>query len=253
MDQSGLNFEIPPKKTIEIIGSQQVSIATSGSEKKRVTVISLISCAGMKFPQLVIFKGTPGARVERKVKSYNDTMNVFTVQENAWTDKEQLENWLKFVWHPIASSTQRPKLLLLDSLPLHKDLKKEFEKFHTRVMYIPKGLTWTLQPLDSLYHRTYKNYARECFMVHQLRGNVSEEDRRKQVIDNVKEIHGKISEEIIKSSWRHVGLDHPRRIHSQVIINDPIQNGESSMENKMFYFESLFFNLESMKLKVFFE
>jgi len=210
MDQSGLNYETPPKTTIEIIGSQQVPIASAGGEKKRITIISLINCSGHKFRQLGIFKGTSGARVEREVKLYNDHNNCFFAQENAWTDKAQIDNWLNSVWYPIAISRNRPKLLLIDALPLHKDFEKKFELYNTQVMYIHKGLTWTLQPLDSLYHKTYKKYARDYFIAHQKSTITSEEDRRKQVIETAKEIHLKITEEVVKASWKQVGLEFPR-------------------------------------------
>ena len=229
MDQSGLYYDTPPKRTIEIIGSQQVCIAPSGGEKKRITIISLINCSGMKYRQQVIFKGVPGARVEKEVKVFNDETNCFFTQENAWTDKTQLENWLNFVWYPIAEEIKRPKLLILDSLFLHKDLKVNFEKFNTIVLFIPAGLTWTLQPLDSLYHRTYKSYARDCFIVNQTKEMSSEEERRKQVIENVKEIHGKITEEIVRMSWKQVGLNYP--IEQGMIIEEEEarQNEDPSM------------------------
>jgi len=44
MDQAGLNYELSPRKTIEIIGPKQVPINTSGGKKKWVTIMSLINC-----------------------------------------------------------------------------------------------------------------------------------------------------------------------------------------------------------------
>jgi len=57
MDQTGLNYQTVPKKTIEIIGSQHVPVSTFNGEKKRVTIFSLISYSGRLFRQFVIFKG----------------------------------------------------------------------------------------------------------------------------------------------------------------------------------------------------
>ena len=94
MDQSGLNYEIVPKKTIERKGSQIVSVVTKGGVKKRCTIFSLINSVGEKFKQFVIVKGAHGARVEVSIQMNNDESNYFSAQKNAWTDEEQLESWL---------------------------------------------------------------------------------------------------------------------------------------------------------------
>jgi len=97
MDQSGLYYEVLPKKTIDIIGSKQSAVATRGGTKKRVTIISLISCAGELAKQYVIFKGTGGGRIEADLQAFNDDNTCFGAQEKAWTDKVDLEDGL--IWY----------------------------------------------------------------------------------------------------------------------------------------------------------
>ena len=178
MDQQGLNYENLPKTTIKVIGSQKVPLATSGGEKKRVTILSLVSYSGVKYQQFVIFKGAPGARIDNSVKRSNDETTFFSVQNNAWTDREQLQIWLQKIWWPIARARPEPKLLLLDSYPLHTEIKSDLEKYNTHVLFIPKGLTWRLQPLDCIFHKEYKKYAREFFNNHQSL-IISQEDERR--------------------------------------------------------------------------
>jgi len=45
MDQSALYYEVPPRKTIDILGSKQVTLKTKGLTKKRVTIMFLLSAA----------------------------------------------------------------------------------------------------------------------------------------------------------------------------------------------------------------
>lgn len=207
MDQSGLNYEVVPRRTIELRGTQRVNVAVNGGEKKRATIFSLINAAGEKFKQYVIIKGVYRARIHDSIQEHNDEFNQFSAQKNAWTDYDQLNNWLVSVWYPIAQSNNRPKILLLDSYPLHLDLKSEFEKFNTIVKFVPKGLTWTLQPLDSLYHQRYKALAKSYFLMNQKRQARTEEEWRLFLIQCVKEVYGQITTDVAKGSWRSAGLE----------------------------------------------
>ena len=83
MDQAGLNYELPPRKTIEIIGSKQIPITVILLEvKKRVTIMSLVNCMEKK-RQFIIFKGTYQAQICRKIQESNDESTYFSTQENA--------------------------------------------------------------------------------------------------------------------------------------------------------------------------
>ena len=211
MDQCGVAYEIPPKKTIDHVGSQQSSITTRGITKKRVTVISLINCAGESFQQLVIFKGVDGKRVEESLQQFNDASSHFTTQENAWTDGPKLKQWLELIWWPIASSIEGPKLLVVDSYPLHLDFEEDLRKFNTFLLFVPKGLTWQLQPLDNLFHKAYKKYAQDYFVHNQRTILQTEEEKRRYMVLCVKEIYGKIDGNTIRSSWKKVSLEYPNQ------------------------------------------
>jgi len=206
MDQSGLYYEVLPKKTIDIIGSKQSAVATRGGTKKRVTIISLISCAGELVKQYVIFKGTAGGRIEAYLQAFNDDNTCFGAQEKAWTDKVELRRWINVVWEPIARRTNGPKLLIIDSYPLHKELKEEFKIYNTQILFVSEGLTWQLQPLDSLFHKRYKKLAQDYFLFHQKDQFDTEEQKRFYMINCVKDIVSKINSTTIRASWEKVGL-----------------------------------------------
>jgi len=237
MDQSSLFYETLPKKTIEIKGSKKVSVAAKGGQKKRATILSLINSLGEKFKQFVILKGTYNARIYEVVSQYNDDSNIFSTQENAWTDTQQLEDWLNNIWWPIAQSNERPKLLIVDSYPIHTDLKSELEKHNTTVLFIPKGLTKSLQPLDGLYHKAYKSFAREFWISNQSSLINTEAEWRMTLINCVKQIHSQITQETVISSWKMVRLECPQREEgslaqedSRMIIEDDQANREENRE-----------------------
>ena len=115
--------------------------------KKRCTIFSLINSVGEKFKQFAIVKGAHGARVEVSIQMNNDESNYFSAQKNAWTDEEQLESWLANVWWPIAQSIEEPKLLRIDSYPLHSAFESKFSQYNTIMKFIPVGLGPYMKPI----------------------------------------------------------------------------------------------------------
>jgi len=108
------------------------------------------------------------------------------------------------VWEPIARRTNGPKLLIIDSYPLHKELKEEFKIYNTQILFVPEGLTWQLQPLDSLFHKRYKKLAQDYFLFHQKDQFDTEEQKRFYMINCVKDIVSKINSTTIRASWEKV-------------------------------------------------
>jgi len=233
MDQTALYYEIPPKKTIEIVGTKQVAIATSGDEKKRVTIISLIGCNGARYRQMVIFKAVHKATVYKSLQRLNDDETYFSTQENAWIDEDQLEEWLNNVWYPIAREIEGPKLLLLDKHPLHFDKKHIFEKFGTHLLFVPTKMTHSLQPLDQNYHRAYKTLARQYFMRNKQIRRLTEEAKRQSLVECVKEIHASITIQIIRDSWSQAHLSYPIQENQMQI--PPDDSMQIEVENSQAY------------------
>jgi len=220
MDQSAIYYEVPPKKTIDIKGSKQSTLQTKGLTKKRVTVISLISCNGEAGKQFVIFKGSNEGRVEQSLQSYCDMSNSFSCQENAWTDGEQLEKWLIQVWWPIAQRTHHPKLLVLDSYGPHLERVTDFQKYNTHILFVPKGFTWCLQPLDTIFHKTYKQFTQDYFVRNQRTTLKTEEEKRNFMVRCVKECLARVEKETIEKSWINAGLEYPLNIEDQISIEN---------------------------------
>lgn len=149
MDQTGINYENIPSRTIDFAGSREIAVKSQNNEKKRLTLFSLINAAGELFPQFAVIKGARDARIHDEVRDYDDGMTTLhTCQINAWCNHENLIEWYSRIWYHIAQMFPGPKILILDSYPLHLELQYLFARHETTVLYIPAGLTFTLQPLD---------------------------------------------------------------------------------------------------------
>ena len=66
MDETPLFMNIPNTKTITKIGSKEVNIKTHEQERIHVTEILWIIADGTKISPMLLFKGKPEGRVERR-------------------------------------------------------------------------------------------------------------------------------------------------------------------------------------------
>lgn len=209
MDQTAVYYENPTSKTLEIIGTREVCARTHGGEKKRVTLFSLLNAEGELFSQMVVFKGSPDGRIQKEVEEYDNYFSYHTVQKNSWTDGLVLIDWIHKIWLPLAQTIQGPKLLLLDSYPLHKDFKESFSEFDTEVLFIPSGLTWTLQPLDAGFHKLLKDQLRKIWTRTQHNQSLEEKQKRQLLIETLMETYEYMSTIDNSVFWEKAGLKCP--------------------------------------------
>jgi len=85
-------------------------------------------------------------------------------------------------------------------------VKEEFKIYNTQIFFVPEGLTWQLQPLDSLFHKRYKKLAQDYFLFHQKGQFDTEEQKRFYMINCGKDIVSKINSTMIRASWEKVNL-----------------------------------------------
>lgn len=208
MDQTGIWYENPSSRTIDFRGSQEVSAQVNGDDKKRLTLFSLINAKGEIFPQLFVFKGTRDGRIHQELQEYNDYYFRFTAQENAWTDRENLLEWIFTIWKPLVSPVQGAKLLLIDAYPLHKEVLSKFMAHNIYVLLIPKGLTWALQPLDAGYFKVYKDELKKLWLHNQGKCYATEKDKRRAIIQDLVEVTDIMNGKDNSVYWRKQGLDY---------------------------------------------
>src|SRR5688572_25446343 len=113
------------------------------------------------------------------------------------------------IWEPIAQARDGPKLLLLDSYPLHEELKYLFSRHDTHVLYVPKGMTWSLQPLDCGFFKMYKDEIRKDWVLNQqYKEYLNEADKRKALSTILKEVFDTQYQRSHIAFWEKAGLSY---------------------------------------------
>ena len=210
MDQTGVFYENPPSRTVDFMGNREIPVLTQKGEKKRLTLFSTINAAGSLFKQLIVLKGTPNARIHSEVRGYDDENTIHTCQENAWCSNDVLEEWHRKIWTPIAQAIPGPKLLLVDSYPLHVDALPLLSDHQTTVLLIPSGLTFNLQPLDSGFFKLLKDELRKVWIRDWATNTPSERERRETISAQLREIWHTMNEKDLTIFWQKASLVYPR-------------------------------------------
>jgi len=209
MDQTGILYENVVSRTIDFSGNREVAVQSQGDEKKRATLFSLMNAQGELFTQLIVYKGTRDATIKAEVENYDDWMTFHTTQENAWCDGYVLIEWIYKIWQPMAGYIPGPRLLILDSYPLHEDFKAKFAENDTHVLFVPKGLTWCLQPLDCEFFKVLKDHLKKKWIENQQVEFSKEQEKRAALSDLLKETHTLMSENDNTVFWKKAGLEPP--------------------------------------------
>ena len=103
MDETPIFFDSPFSSTIDKKGAKQIEIVTSGAEKDRVSLFLAVAANGNRLPPLIIFKGVPGAKIEKelnKLQLVKDKKIFVLCQKNSWCTQELFIKRLKLVYRP---------------------------------------------------------------------------------------------------------------------------------------------------------
>ncbi|PIO70790.1 DDE superfamily endonuclease [Teladorsagia circumcincta] len=160
MDEVPVAFDMPAARTVDIRGTQNVSIVTTGAEKANFTVVLCVLADGRKCQPMVIFK--------RKTLPKGPFHGNVIVKANdkGWMNESLMKEWIEEVWlqRPYASTQQGRSALILDAAPSHRtELTKQYLQQHSRMIMIPGGLTKLLQPLDISVNKSFKSNLRRCW------------------------------------------------------------------------------------------
>ena len=124
MDETPLLMNITNTKTIAKIGSKEFDIKTHRQEKIHVTAILWIIADGTKLPQMLVFKGQPDGRVERRLNKnwFVKDKKVFAYcQLKAWNNRTIMKKWINEVWRKYSYFVvKKETMLVMDDASLHK-------------------------------------------------------------------------------------------------------------------------------------
>eukprot|EP00956_Cyclotella_meneghiniana_P006714 scaffold8927_cov71-Cyclotella_meneghiniana.AAC.1 len=99
MDQTPIPFAYNSRRTLARRGSSSIHLLAPG-EKERATFNATITLAGGKLKPLVVFKGKPGGRIEKRdFPTFSDD-GFWEVQKNAWCDERVMLVWVYKVLAP---------------------------------------------------------------------------------------------------------------------------------------------------------
>ncbi len=125
------------------------------------TVFLAVTKSGKKLPPLIVFKGTPGARIEKEVGKFPGVGQggcLYAVQAKGWTDERIMLHWVEKIWIPFAQQAPFMSLLMIDSFRCHfvESVVNGIQGAGTVLWYIPGGGASKLQVLDVGINRPFK-------------------------------------------------------------------------------------------------
>jgi hypothetical protein len=130
-------------RTLNAAGERTVNGQTSSSSTLRVTVAVTITASGEFLKPLIIFKGKPGARIERREFRTFDASNLYTCQERAWLDERVTKMWIRLVLRPYVETApaEIQPVLLLDSYRCHMmaTIVQDIDDSGVKIISIPGG------------------------------------------------------------------------------------------------------------------
>ena len=160
MDETPMYFDMVPLKSIISKGKRSVTIRTSGSENRHITVVLAVTADSGILPPMIIFKGKTNRTIKDLVVP---TGFVVATQEKAWMDEKMMLIWLKDVWLKYTEQKQTElgflrSLLTLDTFSAQKTdpVKEEMFANSTDPVQVPEGCTSKAQPLDVSIKRPFK-------------------------------------------------------------------------------------------------
>ena len=160
MDETPLNFDMPPNRTVHAAGDKTVVIKTSGNEKNHFTVVLGCMADGTKLMPMIIFKR------KRMPKEPIPAGVLVHVHEKGWMDEAGMKLWVRKIWgHRPGGLMKKKSLLVLDTFKAHatESVKDRLAGENSDFVFIPGGLTNQLQPLDVSINKPFKDKVRTAW------------------------------------------------------------------------------------------
>lgn len=137
-----------------------MKLLSTGSEHSRFTVMLSCTADGRKLPPFIIFKRKtlPKEAFPRDV--------VVRVNEKGYMDEALMREWIRTVWNRRPGALlQHRNMLVLDAFRGHltASVKEALRDGKTDLVVIPGGMTSTLQPLDVVLNKPFKDRVRALY------------------------------------------------------------------------------------------
>lgn len=206
MDETGIFFNMSSDTTVDFVGAKKVSIIKNYASKTRFTCVLTISASGHFLKPMLIFKGI---NLTKQMKKISDIHNIH-VQENAWMNIGLMKNYIDTL--PFSDEN---KLMIMDEFICHKnpEILSLLQAKNYLVLFVPKGYTDLLQPLDVGIMKPFKGHLKFFFRewMHQegIIGGKAKCPSKELMCEWVKKSIEKITPVIIKNSFNGSKIELP--------------------------------------------
>ncbi|RQM26912.1 hypothetical protein B5M09_001718 [Aphanomyces astaci] len=183
-DQTGVNYEYLPTKTLNTAGDKTVWVKCGGKTKERVTAMLLADSNGTKLPLFLVLR-TAKSKVEAVVKENLTQRHGFGM--TVWQSVEPMQGqnnsqiygnptalwnstislaFLKFHFGQRADRATKKVLLLWDDFSAHftDDVVAYAKEINVLLERIPPRYTWICQPADVAWNRPLKCRMRQNWL-----------------------------------------------------------------------------------------
>lgn len=157
-DETPIWLDMPRNYSVDVTGSKQIPIKTSGYEKQRVTVMLCVTADGHKLPPYIILKRKLVPKPTKNSETFPSGV-IVRAQVKGWMTEDLMVDWLRCVWaRRPGAIRQLPSMLSLDAFRGHltESVKKEVRRLKSEMVVIPGGMTSMLQPLDVSINKPFK-------------------------------------------------------------------------------------------------
>jgi len=175
-DQTGVNFEYLPSKTVDNTGTKTVWIRSAGKTKERVTVMLLGDSDGKKYPCYLVVKTKPATHQEDREYNLKERQGFGPI---LWPQMQVLQNQLncqiyannsgwwnaglsiKFLEYHFGSRPNIPNdpiILLWDDFSAHwtPAVTAKAKTLNIHLVKVPPKCTAVCQPADIAWNRPFK-------------------------------------------------------------------------------------------------
>ncbi|KAH9194659.1 hypothetical protein AeNC1_003357, partial [Aphanomyces euteiches] len=183
-DQTGVNYEYLPTKTIHNKADKTVWIKCAGKTKDRATVMLLADSSGRKYPLFVVLKSTKsrskemvqsnltewngfGRQVWKEVSLLNRKFGcVFHGNPTAWWNESLSMDFLRFHFENRPDRETRKVLLLWDDFSAHftEKVMNLADELNVILEKVPPRFTWICQPADVAWIKPLKSMLRQNWL-----------------------------------------------------------------------------------------
>jgi hypothetical protein len=213
MDQTATPFCLNSKTTLQKKGTKTVHIIAVG-EKMRCSTHIAVDMSGDMLVPFIIFKGTPGGRIETRELPTFPPDAYYAVQKKAWCDEGRMLLWVSTSlkdWVDMRK-VEFPDIIpviVLDAFKCHmlSSVVNAIEALGCDVLYIPGGCTYLCQPVDVGINGPFKRELKRQWeeWVEDV-GSDLEAPSRRIVAEWVINACAEIPSATIRSAWRKKGF-----------------------------------------------